>query len=270
VNVELEEQRTVKEQNFAKAELRLIMSKVEALRGSVDLENCWTVEVLHDQNSVRIKIEPGQTLRDVSAEMLHRANLTCGNYALYEFICNGQLQRPVHLSEYLLNTTVILWDNERVQRSWLSIHYNTFKVRLKIWEILLPAPNDSVVVGTLHTYEAKKRWREVRCELYQGTFTYSDSKLKTSLNLLDFVWYLGCEFNLSPPTQHCFTLRCVSPTRDNRDDIFKVFCAADEAEMWRWLFWINYVKFRELDYRLVRSRRTTPRHPNNRHSFVTG
>ncbi|KAL5269003.1 hypothetical protein ACHWQZ_G002735 [Mnemiopsis leidyi] len=261
VNVELEESKG-KELKLAEAELRKIMSNIDAPRGSV--ENSWIVEVFHNQNSVNIKIESGQTLRDVSAEILYRAKLADGDYALHEFLCNGQLQRPVHLSEYLLNTTVTLWE-ERVQRSWLAIDYNNIKEKLKIFE---PPPGDAVEQGTLHVYEAKKKWREVQCKLSQDNFTYAKLKVKTTLNLLNFTWYLGCETSLSPPTRHCFTLRCVSPTRDHKDDIFKVFCAADEAEMWRWLYRINYVKFKEPDYRLVRSKRATLQNPNNRNSFV--
>ncbi|XP_063684519.1 arf-GAP with Rho-GAP domain, ANK repeat and PH domain-containing protein 1-like isoform X2 [Bolinopsis microptera] len=261
VNVELEESKG-KELKLAEAELRKIMSNIDAPQGSV--ENSWIVEVFHNQNSVNIKIESGQTLRDVSAEILYRAKLADGDYALHEFLCNGQLQRPVHLSEYLLNTTVTLWE-ERVQRSWLAIDYNNIKEKLKIYE---PPPHDSTEQGSLHMYEAKKKWREVQCKLSQDNFTYSKLKVKTNLNLLNYTWYLGCETNLSPPTHHCFTLRCVSPTRDHKDDIFKVFCAADEAEMWRWLYRINYVKFKEPDYRLVRSKRATLQNPNNRNSFI--
>ena len=66
------------------------MSNIDAPRGSV--ENSWIVEVFHNQNSVNIKIESGQTLRDVSAEILYRAKLADGDYALHEFLCNGQLQ----------------------------------------------------------------------------------------------------------------------------------------------------------------------------------
>ena len=89
MNVELEESKG-KELKLAEAELRKIMSNIDAPQGSV--ENSWIVEVFHNQNSVNIKIESGQTLRDVSAEILYRAKLADGDYALHEFLCNGQLQ----------------------------------------------------------------------------------------------------------------------------------------------------------------------------------
>ena len=52
-------------------------------------------------------------------------------------------QRPVHLSEYLLNTTCTLWE-ERVQRSWLAIDINNIKEKLKIFE---PPPIDCIEQG---------------------------------------------------------------------------------------------------------------------------
>ena len=89
VDVEQEAEKD-KELKLAEAELRKIMSSIDAPRGSA--ENSWIVEVFHKQNSLNIRIESGQTLRDVSAEILMRAKLADGDYALHEFLCNGQLQ----------------------------------------------------------------------------------------------------------------------------------------------------------------------------------
>lgn len=56
--------------------------------------------------------------------------------------------------------------------------------------------------GPLQIYEAKKKWKEVHCKVHQDNFSYSKVKqLKTTLNLLNYTWYLGCEHNLSPPTR---------------------------------------------------------------------
>ena len=69
----------------------------------------------------------------------HRFNRSCslfaqdlivGDYALWEYLCDGHLRRPIHLSEYLLNTTITLWD-ERVSAKY-GQKVNLFQIWSKI------------------------------------------------------------------------------------------------------------------------------------------
>eukprot|EP00116_Pleurobrachia_bachei_P000137 sb/3460399/ len=232
----------------AEEELKKIMSNIAAPEGSS--QTSWIVEVSYMRESVNIRIDAGQTLRDVSAEILQRTKLGDGDYALYEFLCDGALKRPVHLSEYLLNTTVTLWD-ERVQR---KILVSDWLITSSDWLFTCVGRFLATWFRTLHVYEGRKKWREVGVKVSQETLSYDNSRLRgrCSVNLTQITWYLGCESGISPPSEYCFTLRSTDQTKDEQ---FKVFSASEEQDLWRWLWRINAVKHQELDYRLVKSKR---------------
>jgi len=130
-------------------------------------------------------------------------------------------------------------------------------------------PSDTTEQGFLQLCDGKKKWKEVHCKLTNDTLSYS--KLPkglnaTSVNLLNCTLYLGAEAKHSSPCEHNFTLRSHNSAKE---DQMKVYGCRDSYDYWRWIWRIIHVRSKDMDYKLVSSKRASlPAGNNNRNSFI--
>ncbi|XP_013413383.1 arf-GAP with Rho-GAP domain, ANK repeat and PH domain-containing protein 1 isoform X1 [Lingula anatina] len=194
-----------------------------------------------------VKVPASMTVEELLSEIMIVAKLRPGNWGIFEVICDGQLERPLHFSEKPLPVTFRWshWGEEDGRNSYLCVKPNV------IYEQLEQVFNPHISSFSELRFSDKKRFNKFFFEFSQSNLSYyKDSKLGSpigSWKVEDLTIYLGVEQKRSKE-KWCFTfIEDNEKVVRSKDSPFfgKTVCCNSEDERLRWLAAMYYAQHPE-------------------------
>ncbi|XP_013389585.1 arf-GAP with Rho-GAP domain, ANK repeat and PH domain-containing protein 1-like [Lingula anatina] len=124
-----------------------------------------------------VKVPASMTVEELLSEIMIVAKLRPGNWGIFEVICDGQLERPLHFSEKPLPVTFRWshWGEEDGRNSYLCVKPNV------IYEQLEQVFNPHISSFSELRFSDKKRFNKFFFEFSQSNLSYyKDSKAEDS------------------------------------------------------------------------------------------
>ncbi|XP_055683346.1 uncharacterized protein LOC129790114 [Lutzomyia longipalpis] len=178
-----------------------------------------------DKQQVNVSLTPTKTAYDLCKELAGKINLQPHKVTLSEIILNGDLQRPLHHTENVLNVVLRWtdWSDADRKDNYLEVRPTKFLYEIERALRNLPTvtPNTELKFADCKT----KTLKAFTLELMDGKITVLkkekqvDVKVK-EIDLKGVVAYLGCEKKRECQVRWAITLVENSFTKRNRDSPF--------------------------------------------------
>ncbi|XP_077517714.1 rhoGAP_ARAP and RA_ARAPs domain-containing protein RhoGAP15B isoform X1 [Amblyomma americanum] len=160
---------------------------------------------------INVKLSPAMTAGALCKHTMQQLNIKepTNKMAVFEVICEQDLERPLHHSEPVLSVVVrwANWDASFAKSNYLCVKNNY------VYDEIAPLVSNRQplsVFSELRFAEARqKSFKKSVLEFTGGKITqYKDSKASQLLNqwnIEDVLWFMGCESRRSPPSKWNFT-----------------------------------------------------------------
>lgn len=193
---------------------------------------------------INVKLSPSMTAGALCKHTMQQLNIKepINKMAVFEVVCEQDLERPLHHSEPVLSVVVrwANWDSSFAKSNFLCIKNNY------VYDEIAPLVSNRQplsVFSELRFAEARqKSFKKSVFEFTGGKITqYKDSKASQLLNqwnIEDVLWFMGCESRRSPPSKWNFTFVMrqgdIKRTRD-RPYFGNCVSLATQEEFEKWL-----------------------------------
>ncbi|KAL1427160.1 hypothetical protein MTO96_017668 [Rhipicephalus appendiculatus] len=193
---------------------------------------------------INVKLSPAMTAGALCKHTMQQLNIKepINKMAVFEVVCDQDLERPLHHSEPVLSVVVrwANWDASFAKSNYLCIKNNY------VYDEIAPLVSNRQplsVFSELRYAEARqKSFKKSVLEFTGGKITqYKDSKASQLLNqwnIEDVLWFMGCESRRSPPSKWNFTfVMRQGDIKRTRDRPFFGNCVslATQEEFEKWL-----------------------------------
>ncbi|XP_050039310.1 arf-GAP with Rho-GAP domain, ANK repeat and PH domain-containing protein 1 isoform X1 [Dermacentor andersoni] len=193
---------------------------------------------------INVKLSPAMTAGALCKHTMQQLNIKepVNKMAVFEVVCDQDLERPLHHSEPVLSVVVrwANWDASFAKSNYLCIKNNY------VYDEIAPLVSNRQplsVFSELRYAEARqKSFKKSVLEFTGGKITqYKDSKasqLVNQWNIEDVLWFMGCESRRSPPSKWNFTfVMRQGDIKRTRDRPFFGNCVslATQEEFEKWL-----------------------------------
>lgn len=188
-----------------------------------------------DGKVISLKVPAQMRVQELQNYVIEKAKLNVDQcWSLFEIICNGELERPLHYMEAVIEVTMrwATWPMEFCRDNYLCMKRNVVYEGIE----LVDDPHASMFCEL--KYAAKKSFHKYCFEFSRYCLTYrSNAKATTptaSWNVEDLIIYLGCQKQRSPPSKWYFSFigtgeQLVSPFFGH------CICCNSEEELYKWL-----------------------------------
>ncbi|XP_064482023.1 uncharacterized protein LOC135394898 [Ornithodoros turicata] len=154
---------------------------------------------------LNMKLSPAMTATDLCRSAISQVGMkeSLSNLAVFEIVCNKDLERPLHYTESVLASALrwAAWDSFYAKENYLCIKNNF--VYEEIGALVQSHRPLSVFSELKYASPRQKSFKKVHFEFTRGKITHhKDAKASQQLNqwnIEDVTWYLGCDSRRSPP-----------------------------------------------------------------------
>ncbi|XP_067129820.1 arf-GAP with Rho-GAP domain, ANK repeat and PH domain-containing protein 1 isoform X2 [Centruroides vittatus] len=193
---------------------------------------------------LNVRLTPSMTAEDLCLYAFSHADIkeSCEKLAVFEVICNEELERPLHYQEIVLAVTLhwASWAEADAKGNYLLIKHN------HICDAIMPLIQTRQPLSMFSELRfadfRSKTFRKFVFEFIGAKLTYyKDARASQPLgqwNVEDITWYIGIESKRSPPTRWGFTFidrnQTVKRTKDN-PYFGRAVCCNTEEEFHKWV-----------------------------------
>jgi hypothetical protein len=190
----------------------------------------------YDGDVISLQISNNMRAHELLSYVVDKAKLDANSacWAIFEIICEQQLERPLHSMEIVTNVTTkwISWPSEFCRGAYLCVKHNY------VYEGIIDVANPQMSLFCELRYAEKKGYRRYSFEFSKYMLSYrSNSKAAVptaSWNIEDLVVYVGMQHLRNPPTKWGFTFFALT------DNLVSPYfghsvCCSSEQELHRWL-----------------------------------
>ncbi|GAB6027272.1 hypothetical protein CHUAL_001557 [Chamberlinius hualienensis] len=190
---------------------------------------------------INVKLSPAITAYDLCKYACQQARLRerPENMAVFEVVCDGDLERPLHYSEIVLAVTLrwATWADSDAKENYLVIKNNDILHRI------LPLTRQPLsTFGELKFATAKsKTFKKLLFEFKNARLAYyKDAKIALPLeswNIEDIAWYIGAESKRPAPWCITFIENKTVVKRGSKEAPYfgRAICFAGEDEFNKWV-----------------------------------
>ncbi|CAH1777280.1 unnamed protein product [Owenia fusiformis] len=194
-----------------------------------------------DDPIANVKVPAQMTCQQLLDQLLKGGKVPAGtdkDWGLFEVICSGELERPVHCCERVLD--VILrwasWDDKSRKDNFLCLKENlVYKFIGYVVE-----PQSSLFSEMYYSEKGRRAFKKLYFEFNQSKLSMKkDTKAamaSAEWRVEDMTIYMGTEKDRKPPTRWSFTF-LVDSEREVRDPSYfgRSLCCDTEEEMYKWI-----------------------------------
>lgn len=193
---------------------------------------------------LNVRLTPSMTAEDLCLYAFSHADIkeSCEKLAVFEVICNEELERPLHYQEIVLVVTLhwASWAEADAKGNYLLIKHN------HVCDAILPLIETrqplSMFSELRFADSRSKTFKKFVFEFIGAKLTYyKDARASQPLgqwNVEDITWYIGIESKRSPPTRWGFTFidrnQSIKRTKDN-PYFGRAVCCNTEEEFHKWV-----------------------------------
>lgn len=231
-----------KEEKIQKA-LRDLREAKKAQKPAGDILVGIYVYNRHWGKCLNMKLSPSMTALDICTSAVQQTRIKdpLHSLAIFEVVCNENLERPLHHSEIVLSVTLrwACWSDADARDNYLVIRKN------EIFHRVLPLARQPLsMFGELRFADVKsKSFKKFMFEFMNARLAYyKDAKISQPLgswNIEDVTWYIGSEHRRPAPTKWAITFieqNAAVKTRSKENHFFgHTICFSVEEEFHKWV-----------------------------------
>ncbi|XP_070552605.1 arf-GAP with Rho-GAP domain, ANK repeat and PH domain-containing protein 1-like isoform X2 [Ptychodera flava] len=201
--------------------------KLTALTEQQKQSSGFLIGVTFAGTELNIKVSPDTTADQYVQSVITKHKLDQSrNYALFEVLCNGLLERPIHGSENVLHVSSTWSHDNKGSENTLCVKENYLLAK---WQ----EGGDLQPYGTVKINSEKKNFKKLHLELQGKTLRcYKDGKAtgkpegEWSVDHLKI--YIGADTKKTLPSKYAFTCK----SDDNKT---RIVCVDSEYELGHWV-----------------------------------
>ncbi|XP_044731613.1 uncharacterized protein LOC123294596 [Chrysoperla carnea] len=234
----------VKEKTMLAVLLRYHQSSLNSAAARVSSGDLQVWIYLNTPNSgdcYHVTLNPHKTAFDICRELCSKMKLPAHEVQVEESVLNGQLNRPIHYTERVLNVVLQwgYWENTDCKDNCLVLRPNTlFK------ELSTESQRPIAMSGELKYVDDKsKSFKNYMFEFSQAKLSYyKDKNCSIKLGewkIEEIVWYMGYETKRNPHARWCITFfpKNKIPKRTKSTPWFgHAIAGTDRTQELRWLY----------------------------------